>query len=168
LTGPGSGGETFLKNHSTHRSLDSLLTAYKTSLRRSIKVIKTQSLDKEAYIRAITQLDILEAYEDGKSIISDEKMGINGPNADTAWVERVEEEGKREAGKLDVELKGYMSNLIKESIRVSVFAFLCRGAADVLLAWTDNTAHLPRSCAAILQDGVAARCAQELLLRSRA
>jgi COP9 signalosome complex subunit 1 len=38
---------------------------------------------------------------------------------DFAWVKRVKEEEKREVTKMDVDLRGYMSNLIKESIRVS-------------------------------------------------
>lgn len=38
---------------------------------------------------------------------------------DVEWVESVREQERKETGKLDVELRGYMSNLIKESIRVS-------------------------------------------------
>jgi COP9 signalosome complex subunit 1 len=116
----GTGPEAISASSSSSQPPKALLAIYKDSLRRAIETIKTQSLDKEAYIRAVVQLDLLENYEAGNSTINDEKIGLNGPNADTAWVERVEEEGKREAGKLDVELKGYMSNLIKESIRVSV------------------------------------------------
>lgn len=39
--------------------------------------------------------------------------------ADTAWIARVKEEEKREMTKTEIDLRGYMSNLIKESIRVS-------------------------------------------------
>ena len=38
---------------------------------------------------------------------------------DMEWVEEARENERREAARLDVELRGYMSNLIKESIRVS-------------------------------------------------
>jgi hypothetical protein len=40
--------------------------------------------------------------------------------ADMEWVEEVREMERKESGRLDVELRGYMSNLIKESIRVSL------------------------------------------------
>jgi hypothetical protein len=40
--------------------------------------------------------------------------------ADTAWIARVKEEEKREMTKTEIDLRGYMSNLIKESIRVSI------------------------------------------------
>lgn len=50
-------------------------------------------------------------------------MGDDGNEAegkpDMAWVKRVRKEEKKEITKTDVELRGYMSNLIKESIRVS-------------------------------------------------
>jgi len=40
--------------------------------------------------------------------------------ADTAWIAKVKEEEKREMTKTEIDLRGYMSNLIKESIRVSI------------------------------------------------
>ena len=106
-----------------------LFSAAKETLRRALDTIKTRTLDKEAYARAITQLDLIEGYEAGDAMMNEGSVGLSGPNADMEWVERVEEEGKREAGKLDVELKGYMSNLIKESIRVSRALVFCRLAA---------------------------------------
>jgi len=101
------------------QSPPALFAAAKETLRRALDIIKTRTLDKEAYARATTQLDLIEGLEAGNTMMNEGSVGLNGPNADMDWVERVEEEGKREAGKLDVELKGYMSNLIKESIRVS-------------------------------------------------
>lgn len=41
---------------------------------------------------------------------------------DVAWLQAVKEEEKKEILRTDVELRGYMSNLIKESIRVSIIA----------------------------------------------
>lgn len=49
-------------------------------------------------------------------LIGEEAEGV----PDRAWVDRVREEEKREVTKTDVELRGYESNLIKESIRVSL------------------------------------------------
>ena len=43
--------------------------------------------------------------------------------ADTAWIARVKEEEKREMTKTEIDLRGYMSNLIKESIRVSQLGY---------------------------------------------
>ena len=40
---------------------------------------------------------------------------------DIDWVEETRENERREAARLDVELRGYMSNLMKESIRVSPY-----------------------------------------------
>lgn len=41
-----------------------------------------------------------------------------GSHAVPGWYETAEEQLRKESTRLDVELKGYMSNLIKESIRV--------------------------------------------------
>lgn len=38
---------------------------------------------------------------------------------DFEWIEEAQEAERKENARLDVELRGYMSNLIKESIRVS-------------------------------------------------
>jgi hypothetical protein len=48
-----------------------------------------------------------------------EGQGLVGPHAVLGWYETAEEQLRKESTRLDVELKGYMSNLIKESIRVS-------------------------------------------------
>ena len=44
----------------------------------------------------------------------------NDPDAekDTAWVDRMTKHVKAETDRLELELKGYKNNLIKESIRV--------------------------------------------------
>lgn len=47
---------------------------------------------------------------------------------DMEWVDEVRENERKEAGRLDVELRGYMSNLIKESIRVSQSPFQSQGS----------------------------------------
>lgn len=52
---------------------------------------------------------------------------------DIEWIESVREKERGEMGRLDTELKGYSSNLIKESMRVSL---ACK-------AWL-TVAHVPR------------------------
>jgi COP9 signalosome complex subunit 1 len=48
------------------------------------------------------------------------------------WVESARDAERKEGSRLDVELRGYMSNLIKESIRVGHFLLaLIAGLADV-------------------------------------
>lgn len=42
---------------------------------------------------------------------------------DMEWIEEAKEAERKEASKLDVDLRNYMSNLIKESIRVSLLCF---------------------------------------------
>lgn len=66
----------------------------------ALKAIETSSLDYKLYLHII-------ADGDGKAVHGDER-----------WIEdaRVKQESGRE--KLDVELKNYQNNLIKESIRV--------------------------------------------------
>jgi len=169
--GPEQGADAFLQEAPAYSPPPSLLSAVRESLRRSIETIKTQSLDKEAYSRALVQLDLLEGFEAGNTFQNESAIGLNGPNVDAEWVERVEEEGRREAGKLDVELKGYMSNLIKESIRVSHLLFANLLLTDVeaacVMTWLDDTVDIPRSCAIILQDGLTARRSEELFICPR-
>jgi COP9 signalosome complex subunit 1 len=45
-------------------------------------------------------------------------------HVDVDWIESVRESERKEMSRLDTELKGYSSNLIKESMRVSVLAVL--------------------------------------------
>ena len=117
-----------------------LLSFARTALLRAIPHIKT-TWDHGLYLRAIAQINETlgrpgqvnkPASIDGSN--SDDDMEEDEPMADSvgdlvgdeaegvpdrAWVERVKGEEKKEVSKTDVELRGYMSNLIKESIRVS-------------------------------------------------
>lgn len=43
---------------------------------------------------------------------------------DMDWVESARDAERKEGSRLDVELRGYMSNLIKESIRVGHFLLM--------------------------------------------
>jgi COP9 signalosome complex subunit 1 len=57
------------------------------------------------------------------SMGADEASAVSGKEAegipDNEWIEEAGETERKENSRLDVELRGYMSNLIKESIRVS-------------------------------------------------
>lgn len=70
---------------------------------------------------------LLQAYEQAASI-----PDVSLPNMmdlaeiDTKWVDDVTTENQADRVKLEVELKTYTNNMIKESIRVRV-PFLCRG-----------------------------------------
>ena len=116
----------------------------RTAILRAIPHIK-KTWDHSLYLRSIAQINEtlgrpgqinkLAIHDDNTSnsdgedeVEEDEPMGdsigdLTGDESegvpDRAWVEKVKEEEKREVTKTDVELRGYMSNLIKESIRVS-------------------------------------------------
>ena len=59
--------------------------------------------------------------EEGGVVCIEERVDVEEADgkADSAWIARVKEEEKREMTKTEIDLRGYMSNLIKESIRVS-------------------------------------------------
>ncbi|WWD20026.1 hypothetical protein CI109_104499 [Kwoniella shandongensis] len=62
----------------------------------------------------------------GSGAASGSRAGGGGEDEgvpDIRWVESVREQDRKEATRLDVELRGYMSNLIKESIRLTYLAF---------------------------------------------
>lgn len=121
-----------------------LLEFARTAILRAIPHIK-KTWDHSLYLRSVAQInetlgrpgqisklaihDDANGTSDGEDEVEeDEPMGdsigdLTGDESegvpDRAWVEKVKEEEKREVTKTDVELRGYMSNLIKESIRVS-------------------------------------------------
>ena len=92
------------------------------------KLIKDQTWDHQSYLAIMTRLEHLSAAERKTAMeievaastdagwdgIRGEVMGV----PDMEWVEEVMEKERKETARLDVELRGYMSNLIKESIRV--------------------------------------------------
>ena len=61
----------------------------------------------------------LGQYERAVSALRE--IAPNDPDAtpDSAWVDKVKKQVKSETDKMELELKGYKNNLIKESIRVS-------------------------------------------------
>lgn len=108
----------------------SLVRFARNALLRVIPRIK-ETWDHPLYLRCIAQIGetlgrpapAIPHDADSDDEAEDETMGGEANEAegkpDMAWVKRVKEEEKREMTKTDVELRGYMSNLIKESIRVS-------------------------------------------------
>lgn len=124
-----------------------MLEFARTALIRAIPHIK-KTWDHSLYLRTIAQINETlgrpgqinklaisddtnesgaeEAEEEEDEPMADSIGDLTGDEAegvpDRAWVQRVKEEEKKEVTKTDVELRGYMSNLIKESIRVSLAA----------------------------------------------
>jgi COP9 signalosome complex subunit 1 len=104
------------------------LLVARTALLRAIPHIK-ETWDHKLYLQCISQINLtlgrapLRAAVDSDGEEEDEPMAGEGEEADgkadTAWIARVKEEEKREMTKTEIDLRGYMSNLIKESIRVS-------------------------------------------------
>jgi hypothetical protein len=79
--------------------------------------------------------DAMEVEEDERDNEQEaEPVGDSGGEAmgepNMAWVEAVREKERKEGGRLDVELRGYSNNLIKESIRVGV---LCASSDEAAL-----------------------------------
>ena len=102
-----------------------LLHIIKQAASDSIGIITSQTLDRELYARHLNTLDILDLHLKAASDPNAatprlvDIQGLVGPHAVPGWYETAEEQLRKESIRLDVELKGYMSNLIKESIRVS-------------------------------------------------
>jgi COP9 signalosome complex subunit 1 len=96
---------------------------------RAIPHIK-ETWDHKLYLQCISQINLtlgrapLRAAVDSDGEEEDEPMAGEGEEADgkadTAWIASVKEEEKREMTKTEIDLRGYMSNLIKESIRVGL------------------------------------------------
>jgi COP9 signalosome complex subunit 1 len=108
-----------------------LLAFARTALVRAIPRVK-ETWDHGLYLRCVSQINetlgqpatsIPRGADSDDEGDDDEPMSGEANEAegkpDMAWVKRVKEEEKKEITKTDVELRGYMSNLIKESIRVS-------------------------------------------------
>lgn len=127
----------------------SLLLFARTALLRAIPHIK-QTWDYNLYFRVIQQINEtlgkltrklpVKDTDSGDEEEEDEPMAdsvgdLRGNEAegepDMVWVNSVKEEEKKEVTRTDVELRGYMSNLIKESIRVGhAVQFIPRTATD--------------------------------------
>lgn len=92
---------------------------------QAIAVLKAETWDTALYARLCRQIEAtLTGASYDESMEVDETEGRPGPEAeggrDMAWIAEASAAAKQEHQRLQVELNGYLSNLIKESIRVSL------------------------------------------------
>ncbi|WWC65557.1 uncharacterized protein I303_108175 [Kwoniella dejecticola CBS 10117] len=117
----------------------------KEALKRLIPHIKNETLDYHTYIQCVNLLkdpasrqkieeDRMEVDEsaendahESSSMNASTSAGANQVESngvmDKVWVDDAKEHERRENSKLSVELTGYLSNLIKESIRLTYLAY---------------------------------------------
>ncbi|OCF33382.1 hypothetical protein I316_04801 [Kwoniella heveanensis BCC8398] len=108
----------------------------KEAIQRLIPHLKTETLDHPLYLQLLSQIrprhtsDEFLMHLDGSAASGSAGADVamasgteeNGV-PDLQWVEEAREEERKESSRLDVELRGYLSNLIKESIRLTYLAF---------------------------------------------
>ena len=103
-----------------------LTSLMREALTRVVTLLKDSTWDTNTYTQAMTFLDALATVEkrrSGMDVDGKTSSAAESEMADINWVDKSTDSEKRELAKLDVELRGYMSNLIKESIRVSPRSF---------------------------------------------
>ncbi|GJN87088.1 hypothetical protein Rhopal_000033-T1 [Rhodotorula paludigena] len=94
------------------------------ALSLALEAIKAQTLDarlyEETYYRYRQLLSALESGEekDPQARAWYEQVRGNEARVDREWLDRTKKEAQSGLDKLEIELKGYMTNLIKESIRM--------------------------------------------------
>jgi COP9 signalosome complex subunit 1 len=80
----------------------------------AIQLIKSSTTDVTLYNRALTLRNT--TAEEGEPLLpKDQRLA-----ADTEWYDRSQKSNQNELEKLDLELRHYQNNLIKESVRVSI------------------------------------------------
>ncbi|BEI80381.1 hypothetical protein CcaverHIS002_0109100 [Cutaneotrichosporon cavernicola] len=97
---------------------------------RAIPLIKEQTWDHNLYLRLVSQID--QTLNPGKTRATDDAMDVDaayskkGSEAegtpDSLWVQVARDKEEAENNRLNVELNGYIANLIKESIRLTYLA----------------------------------------------
>ncbi|WVW86576.1 hypothetical protein I302_108626 [Kwoniella bestiolae CBS 10118] len=102
----------------------------KAALSRLIPHLKNDTWDHTTYLQSVrllndpTSFKRKDEYMDiDESTSGEARDGQLIVDLDEQWIEDVKELEKRENSRLDVELRGYLSNLIKESIRLTYLAF---------------------------------------------
>ncbi|KAK8849405.1 hypothetical protein IAR55_004737 [Kwoniella newhampshirensis] len=116
---------------STSQPTPQTLLLARTALVRLVPHIRS-TLDHELYLRTINQIyETLHPTRRASKSASDPSSGAadgggggvaEGGLMDLDWVENARGQDRKEGTRLDVELRGYMSNLIKESIRLTYLA----------------------------------------------
>ncbi|WVQ96389.1 hypothetical protein IAU59_003494 [Kwoniella sp. CBS 9459] len=104
----------------------------KAAIQRLIPHLKNETWDHPLYLQILSQiktrnpsdelnmdLDGVPAAGTGGGVQGKEEDGI--PDLD--WVDEARQQERKESSCLDVELRGYLSNLIKESIRLTYLSF---------------------------------------------
>lgn len=103
------------------------LSFARAALIRLIPHVKTETWDHQLYLQAIGELEATLKQGQPSTSAVDNAMDVESPSGrtkefqgipDNEWVEETVETERKEGTRLDVELRGYLSNLIKESIRV--------------------------------------------------
>lgn len=69
-------------------------------------------------------------YKDAWNAIRQAAPGEPEAVRDDAWIDNMERTNKAETSRLENELKGYRNNLIKESIRVSLYRMYAVDGVD--------------------------------------
>lgn len=126
---------------------------------RAIPLVKDSTWDQATYLKLVSQVDHtlhpekIPGTDDAMDV--DAGYGKKGTEAegrpDAVWVEETRAKEEAENNRLSVELNGYLSNLIKESIRVS----------QAVQPWAMLTlAYIPCASRAVAQDRFAGRGAQ--------
>ncbi|WWD04033.1 hypothetical protein V865_002096 [Kwoniella europaea PYCC6329] len=100
----------------------------KAALKRLIPHIKDDTWDYTTYFQSVRLLldpTSLKKPDDSTMDIDESAASAVAGDGeiDMEWIENVKELERRENTRLDVELRGYLSNLIKESIRLTYLAF---------------------------------------------
>lgn len=89
--------------------------------------VKADTLEVDLYFNLLNKLKSSSSPHDGNGAQPqrdaifdslDEDVEMDGEDADTAWVAEARTSSRREADKLEAEMRNYSVNLIKESIRV--------------------------------------------------
>ena len=150
---------------STHPPPPQLVNFALTALRRALMHVKSSTWDTTLYLRILGQIDTLLHPVSGDGMDVERKgSGEEAGVPDTDWVEETLENERKEISRLDVELRGYMSNLIKESIRVSIR--LPRKPSRSSGGWLMTIAYLSRFCSIGSTLWIIAKRNEELLCRS--
>ena len=64
----------------------------------------------------------VQRYENAVSLLREIAPGDADVTPDMDWIDRMKKQIKSATDKMELELKGYKNNLIKESIRVCLFS----------------------------------------------
>ncbi|GMK54863.1 hypothetical protein CspeluHIS016_0114490 [Cutaneotrichosporon spelunceum] len=109
---------------------------------RAIPLLKEQTWDHILYLRLVSHID--HTLNPDKIRTSDDAMDVDSAYSrkaseaegipDSTWVQEARDKEETESSRLNVELNGYIANLIKESIRAEL-AVKTGSLQEALVAW---------------------------------